>query len=232
MIEIILAGIAGAMTSATTGSQHDLLATFDHDEEGNKGVAFVSGGVSFGSVNAVSGRHFDGTPFGPGDLGSDVLVERAVALADSVPLHLSLPNALTFGETFIPGDAAELGLLSSVAIDAPGRWRFAGVDVIHGAGEPWAGTEVVLEALLGGDVVARSAFRVSPGDEFASGVEGRRLLLKAAAFDSLRLSAQRDGAYTALPVAVDNVFLVAPAPGSLALGACALLVAAPPRRRA
>lgn len=224
MLEWILIGVGAA------GMHGGPVATADGEVEGLKGAAFATGGVRFSGVNQVSGVRGDGSPFGPGDLGSQVIVERAAALASDVPLFLSLPNAITFGDAFEPGDSASFGPLASVRIDADGRWRYAGLDLIYPRGSEHAGVEVVLDAFLDGERVARSVFEVGGApEEFGGRVGGARILLKAAAFDSLELSARRNGEYTVVPALVDNVSFAAPAPGPLALAFAA--VGAGVRRR-
>lgn len=179
-------------------------ADFDADTEGFQSTSFYSGGIYFGDVNIVSGINPDGSPFGPGDYGDQVTVERAVFLANDFP-EVSSPNVLGVGGSFIPGDNLTINLLSSLSMTTAFVETNASMDLFHYENGPWGGIEIRLDALLDGQVVATDMHVISDlGGR--DNVVRTRLEITGVEFDTLFLhSTFNDGTTTVFAGVVDNV---------------------------
>src|SRR5690348_15122859 len=97
------AAAAITLTPLTAPAQS---ANFDAETEGFKGPVFVSTGLRFFDANNVSGFYPgpEHEPFTPTDLGTDLIIEDATVVETDFPDYISVPNTLTFGIAYIPGE--------------------------------------------------------------------------------------------------------------------------------
>ncbi len=208
--------ITGLAVAALAGAASADIANFDSDTEGFKGDTFTSGGITFFDLNTVSGLNPDGSNFVPGEYGTDLIVERAVALFNDFPGAVSSPNVLGFGTAFVPGDNLSINIFSTVSMTNGSVQDSASLDLIYFENGPWGAIEVFFDAMLGGSVVASDMLTVSDlGGR--DNVTTAHLSIDGVQFDELRLYAQfGDGTNTVIAGVVDNVSIT-PAPGTAAL---------------
>lgn len=220
-------GVACAAVLVTTAGAFAQSANFDLEAEGFHGPSFASGGITFFNSNNVAGHYPDGQPFTADSLGNELIVEDSTFAVVDFPEFLSGPNALTFGNSYIPGPNLSLGALATVSMSVGHLVTGATFDILYYENGPWGGIEVRLEALNNGQVVASNSF-VVPGSDGRDNPAGRHMAIGGVDFDTVRLSSHLNGDYTTLRAIVDNVQLV-PAPGSI--GVLALVGWAARRRR-
>lgn len=205
---------ATAAAAGLCGSAMGQFADFDGETEGFKGEVFTSGGITFFDANNVNGYFPDGQPFTPDELGTDLIIEQSDVVAIDFPDHVSLPNTLTFGKAFIPGENVTIGPLATVSMDPGVVGVAASFDIIYYENGPWGGIEVRFEALMGGSVVASDSFIVSDlggRDNPAA----RTMSLGGAEFEELRFFATLNDDYTTVRALLDNVSVTpVPAPAS------------------
>lgn len=219
-----------ALLSAGASGASGQFADFDGETEGFLGETYTSGGITFFDANNVSGFYPDGQPFDPAELGTELIIERSDVVWNDFPGHVSLPNTLTFGKSFIPGENVTIGPLATASMTTPGAYTSGSLDLIYYENGPWGGITVTLDALLNGQVVGSTSFVVAGDDP-----NGRdnpaaiHLSVDAAAFDTMRIYSTLNGEYTTIRGLVDNVSFV-PAPGALALAGFAGLAASRRRR--
>lgn len=221
--------MAGLALSALAGVAMGDVANFDSDSEGFKGSSFTSGGISFYNLNSVSGMNVDGSSFNPGDYGTDLIVERAVALFNDFPGDGSSPNVLGWGRAFVPGDSLTINIFSDVSMSTGSIENAASLDMFFYENGPWGGIEVHFDALLAGSVVASDGFTIANGGG-RDNVTTATLSIDGVMFDELRLYATlADGTFTAMTGVIDNV-TITPAPSGLALIGFGALASARRRR--
>ena len=214
---IRMAAVVAAGAGAATGQ----FADFDAETEGFLGETYTTGGVTFFDANNVSGFYPDGQPFDPEELGTDLIIEQSTVVWNDFPNFVSLPNTLTFGKSYIPGDNVTIGPLATASMSAAGSFTSGSLDLIYYENGPWGGITVTLEALLNGQVVGSTSFVVAGDDP-----NGRdnpaavHLSVDAPAFDTMRIYSTLNGEYTTVRGLLDNVAFV-PAPGALALAGIA-----------
>ncbi|MDX9910340.1 MAG: GC-type dockerin domain-anchored protein [Phycisphaerales bacterium] len=186
------------------GLAHAQSANFDAETEGFQGTSFTTNGLTFFDVNNVTGINPDGSPFGPGDYGDQVTVERAVFLANDFP-EVTSPNVLGVGGSFIPGDNLTINLFSSLRITNGSTATGATLDLFHFENGPWGGIEIRLDALRNGQVVATDLHVISDlGGR--DNVVRTPLVISGVEFDELFVHATfDDGTTTVFSGVVDNV---------------------------
>ncbi len=221
--------IAGAAIAALTGIAAGDVANFDADAEGFKGSSFTSGGITFFDLNTVTGENPDGSGFGPGDYGTDLIVERAVALFNDFPGVVSSPNVLSWGSAFVPGDNLSVNIFSTVSMTNGSVQNSASLDLLYFENGPWGAIDIHFDALLGGSVVASNVLTVSDlGGR--DNITSTHLSINGVEFDELRLYAQfGNGTNTVIAGVIDNV-TITPAPGAASLLVIGGLVGARRRR--
>lgn len=207
-------------------AQANIFHNFEDLSEGFLGTSFTKDGITYRDVNNVSGFYPDGEPFGAGDPGDQVIIERAVPLFEQFPEYGSANNAMTFGSAYIVGDNLSIGALASVFIDVPWLGQSASFDIAFYENGPWGDIEFRLDALRNGSVVATDSFVLAGGGD-RDNPNYTSMSVAAAEFDTLHLYATLNGEYTAPRGIIDNVAIQAvPEPATLAalgLGAAALL---------
>jgi hypothetical protein len=195
------------------------LAHFDNETEGFKGETFTSGGITFHSINDVSGFYPDGQPFTPPDNGTQAIIEDSTVAVLQFPAFLSAPNALTFGLAFIPGTNLTIGPLATATMTpVSGPAATAEFDLVYYENGPWGGITVTAEALLGATVVGSTSFVVSDLDpQGRDNPAARHMTVSAAGgFDSVRIYSIKNGNYTTIRGLVDNVTMTPAAPACYA----------------
>lgn len=209
--------VVSAMALACAGTAAAQFADFDAETEGFKGTAWSSGGINFFDANNVSGFYPDGEAFGPTDNGNEIIVENALFAANDFPEFLSAKNALTFGTAFVPGDNVSLGALATVSMSTGSVVNEVSFGMVYYENGPWGGIEVIMDMLLGGEIVGSTSFVVAGTDPDArDNAAGIQMSFEGTDFDTVRLYARLNGEYTTIRALIDNVSMV-PAPGSLAL---------------
>lgn len=192
------------------------VADFESDTEGYQGETFTSGGITFSSLNDVSGTNPDGSDFVPGEYGRQFIVENATLAINDFPGVLTGTNALSFGNSYIAGDNLSINILSSFHMSTGQVENSASLDMLMFENGPWGGIVISLDAMLGGSVVATDSFTISDRGG-RDNLVGMALSIEGVSFDSLQLSARyADGTYTAFAGLVDNV-TITPTPGTTGL---------------
>ena len=212
----------GAMAHA------DLFHDYENLSEGFLGTTYSQDGLVYRDVNNVTGVDLDGSPFGPGDLGDQLVLENATFFYNDFPTYGSPINALTFGNAFVVGDNLSIGALSSVFMDYASLGIAASLDLAFYENGPWGGVEYRLEALRNGNVVASDSFLIADGGG-RDNATFRTMSVSGAEFDSLHLFAIKNGEFTNPRGMIDNLSITSapvPEPGTLAvlgIGALAFL---------
>lgn len=200
----------------------DVLHTYEDLDEGFQGESLTLTGVTYRDVNNVSGFWPDGAPFGPDDVGRQLIVEKATAFYGDFPDYGSPVNSLTFGASYVPGDNLSIGALASVWMDLDVLSSAASFDLAFYENGPWGGIEYRLDAVLNGNVVASDSFVISD----LGGRDNPQVttLSVGGAFDSLHLYALKNGDFTVPRGMIDDLTVTAiPEPGAWVLLAGGLL---------
>lgn len=216
-----------------TLAQADIFHTFENLEEGFLGTSYTADGVTYRDVNNVTGFYppADGVPgdaFTQQDLGDQVIIERAVYLYDDMPDFGTPNNAMTFGNTYVPGDNLSIGALASVFIDVPWIGNSVSFNLAFYENGPWGNIEYRLDAFRNGSVVGSDSFLIANGGG-RDNPTFRTMSITGIEFDTLQLYATLDGTYTVPRGMIDNVLITAapvPEPATLAalgFGALALV---------
>ncbi len=205
MLRALIPLSATLFISAATAAA-DVFHDYEDLTEGFLGEMLAHDGVTYRDANRVSGFFPDGAPFGPEELGSEFIIERATYFFDDFPDYGSRENVLTFGRAFIPGPNLSLGALASIWMDLDQVGNAAMLDLGYYENGPWGGIEYILEARLGGQVVATDSFVIADGGgrdnpTFAT------LSISGVEFDQLHLYGWLNGEYTAPRGIVDDLFI-------------------------
>ncbi len=139
----------------------DVFHDYENFSEGFLGPTVVHDGVTYRDANRVSGFFPDGQPFGPDDLGSEYIVERATLFYNDFPDYGSPNNSLTFGQAFVPGDNLTIGPLASIWMDLDQVGTAVSLDLGYLENGPWGGIEFVLEARRNDLLVGSDSFLIS-----------------------------------------------------------------------
>lgn len=209
---IATAAIAAASTSALA----DGFSNFDSLTEGFLGSTFSDGGITFFGLNNDSGVNPDGSNFGPGDYGTDFIIEDASFAVADFPSFLSGPNALSFGTSFIPGGNLSINVTSTFSMTTGSVENSADMDLVYYENGPWGGIHLNLYAMLDGNVVGQDTIVISDLGGRDNPVGGH-LSISGVSFDTLVFNAEyANGTSTAFAGIVDNVNIV-PAPGAASM---------------
>lgn len=198
------AALAGGFTS------------FDSLVEGFVGPTLTDGGITFFNLNNNSGINPDGSNFGPGEYGTDFVIENATFAVNDFPGFLSGPNALSFGQSFMPGDNLSINILSTFSMTTGQVENAADMDLVYYENGPWGGIQLHLRALLNGSVVGEDVIVISDlgGRDNPTGAH---MSVSGFDFDTLVFTAEfANGTATAFAGIFDNVRIV-PAPGGAML---------------
>jgi len=209
--------------ASMTGTASAGIADFESQPEGFAGESFTDGGITFSSLNDVSGTNPDGSDFVEGEYGRQFIVEDATLAINDFPGVLGGSNALSFGTAFIAGPNLSINILSSFHMATGNVENFATLSMLMFENGPWGGITISLDATLDGNLVGSDSFVISDlGGR--DNLVGQNLTIDGVNFDSLQLSARYDdGTYTAFAGLVDNV-TITPTPGTASvLAATALL---------
>lgn len=212
--------VAASSSAALAGG----FTSFDSLAEGFVGPTFSDGGITFFDLNNNSGINPDGSNFGPGDYGTDFIIENATFAVNDFPGFLSGPNALSFGSAFVPGDNLSINILSTFSMTTGQVENSADLDLVYYENGPWGGIELHLRALLNGSIVGEDVIVISDlgGRDNPTGAH---MSISGVDFDTLVFTAEfANGTATAFAGIFDNVNIV-PAPGGavlLALGGLTL----------
>lgn len=197
--------ICAAALLVATGSAFAGPVTSDFEDlaEGPLGIPFVHDGITYHSLNNVSGVFPSGEKFGP-QLDDEAIIEDATLFYDENPTWGSADKTLTFGTAYVPGDNLSLGRLSTVMMDLSANADGATIDVGFYENGPWGGIEIHLDALAAGTVVASDSFILSDlggRDNTATNT----LTVAGAEFDQLNIYATFGSEYSMPRVILDDV---------------------------
>jgi len=198
--------MAVAMIAGTTTAQ---TLNFDSETEGFLGTSNDFSGVTVFAVNQNSGVNPDGSSYGPGDYGDQVVIEDANLLALDFS-DVSPDNVLSFGGSFVPGDNLTINLMSQVFISPNTAVDYFAVDLFYYENGPWGGIEVIVEGTNRGSAVVSDSFVISDLGGRDS-VTHTRVELSGASFDTVRIySKNPDGSESVFATVMDNMTFDAP----------------------
>ncbi|MDF1809591.1 MAG: PEP-CTERM sorting domain-containing protein [Phycisphaerales bacterium] len=189
---------------------------FEDPREGFVGSSFTDGGISFYDLNNDSGLNPDGSTYGPGEYGTDFIVENATLAINDFPGVLSGAHALSWGTSYIAGDNLSINIVSTFSMTTNSVETDASFDLLYFENGPWGGITIELLATLRGDVVNMDSILISDlGGR--DGLVGDQLSVSGIEFDALTVNARfADGTSTVFAGLIDNV-TITPAPGTLGL---------------
>lgn len=209
--------VAGATLMLLGSARADIFEDYEGFTEGSLGTSFSSNHLTYRDANQVSGINLDGDPFGPGDLGSQYIIENATDFYNDFPGYGSPINSLTFGNAYVAGPNLSIGVLSSIYIDIDQPASAASLDLAFYENGPWGGVVYHLDALNAGAVVGSTTYTISD-------LGGRdnptftTLSVTAGAFDGLHLYGTIDGHYTNPRGMIDDLNVTpVPEPATLAV---------------
>jgi len=204
--------LAAAGTSALANGY----TGFEDPREGFMGPSFTDGGITFFNLNNDSGLNPDGSTYGPGEYGTDFIVENATLAVNDFPGTLSGSNALSWGNAFVPGDSLSINIVSTFSMSTNTIETDASFDILYFENGPWGGITIELLALNRGDVVNSDSILISDlGGR--DNLIGDRLGVSGVEFDTLVVNARfDDGTSTVFAGLIDNVNIT-PAPGTAGL---------------
>ena len=225
----------GVLMGVAATSRADIFHNYENLDEGFLGQSFYMDGVTYHDVNNVSGSYPDGELFGPGDPGSELIIEDATLFFNDFPGYGSADKVMTFGSAFINGDNVSIGALASVWMDLDALGDSASFDIAFYENGPWGtlGHDMVwhLDALMGGSVVASDTYTFA-NNGGRDNPNWTTLSLGGATFDQLHLYAMWNGVYSAPRGMIDNLAITAaPVPEPATISAIGLGVLALLRRR-
>jgi hypothetical protein len=189
---------AGSMVFA------DVFHNYENFTEGFLGETVAHNGVTYRDANRVSGFFPDGVPFGPNDLGSEYIIERATFFYNDFPSYGSPNQAMTFGVAFIPGDNLTIGPLASIWLDLDVPGVAVSLDLGYLENGPWGGIRYILEASRNGAVVGSDSFVISDlGGRDNAAI--RTMSISGVEFDQLHFYAWLNNSYTAPRGMIDDL---------------------------
>lgn len=210
-----LIGIA-ALTTLCSASFAGGYTGFETPREGFMGSSFTDGGITFFGLNSDSGLNPDGSSYGPGEYGTDFIVENATLAINDFPDTLSGSHALSWGTSFIAGDNLSVNIVSGFSMTTNSIETEAMFDILYFENGPWGGITIELLAYNRGDVVNSDSILISDlGGR--DGLIGDQLSVSGIEFDTLTVNARfADGTSTVFAGLIDNVNIT-PAPGTAGL---------------
>lgn len=185
-----------------------LLSTYDDVDESFYGSAFTYNGVRYYHVNGVSGGFPDGSTFTPEDIGDNLIIERGPGFYADYPEWGSSPQALTFGNAYMPGNSISIGALARVTMDLDAMMTSVSFDAAFYENGPWGGILIRLDAYRDGVIVGSDSYVLQGINPTRDNIATRRFSIEGAEFDQLRLHATWDGEPSAPRVMIDNLVLM------------------------
>ena len=212
-------GIA-ALASISTSTLAGGFTGFETPREGFIGSSFTDGGITFFGLNNDSGLNPDGSIYGPGEYGTDFIIENATLAINDFPDTLSGSHALSWGNSFVPGDNLSINIVSTFSMTTNSVETDAWFDILYFENGPWGGITIELLAFNRGDLVNSDSILISDlGGR--DGLIGDQLGVFGVEFDSLTVNARfEDGTSTVFAGLIDNVNIT-PAPGTVGVLAVA-----------
>ena len=182
------------------------ISDYDDLAEDFLGTAFTYNGVSYRECNGIGGVFPDGSTFEPADVGELFIAENATMFYTEFPDFGSLPNTLTFGTSYVPGDNLSIGALVRATMDLDLPASAASVQLGYYEKGPWGGIEIHLDALNEGEVVGSDTLTIAGGGDRDNPTTAT-LAVNAPRFDTLRLYATWNGQPSAPRVMIDDLAL-------------------------
>ena len=203
---------------------------FENLSEGFAGSSFSDGGITFFDMNNDSGLNPDGSTYGPGEYGTDFIIENATLAINDFPGTLSGTNVLSWGTSFIAGDNLSINILSTFSMTTGQLETDASLDLLYFENGPWGGITIEMLAMRDGLLVNSDSILISDlGGR--DNLIGDQLSVSGVAFDTLTINARfDDGTSTVFAGLIDNVSIT-PAPGTAGLLIAAGAGTLPRRRR-
>jgi uncharacterized delta-60 repeat protein len=186
------------------------VSTYDDLDEGFLGTSFNYQGIAYHDANGIGGVFPDGSTFTPDDVGDQFIIEDAALFYADFPDFGSSPNALTFGNTFIPGTNFSIGAFVRASLDLAAPANAVSVDLAFYENGPWGGIQIHMDAYSNGVVVGSDSLTIADGGG-RDNPTATTLAISGVAFDALKLYATYDGQPSAPRVMIDNLSLT-PAP--------------------
>ncbi|MBX3363254.1 MAG: hypothetical protein KF866_00690 [Phycisphaeraceae bacterium] len=223
---LTICGIAAGLVAGASAQVR--VIDYEDLEEGFYGQNFTHMGVTYHTINQVSGRFPDGDTFGP-QPDDRVIIENAQFAYDAFPGWGSANMAMTFGNAYVNGPNLSIGRVSSVTMDLDEIASFASINMMYYENGPWGGISWHFDALYNGIVVASDSFVIADGGGRDNPAPGF-MSVEAPAFNQLHLYARYGDDYSLPRTLIDDLTLhIVPTPGTLAVAG--LLSLAGLRRR-
>jgi hypothetical protein len=181
------------------------VSNYDDLTEGFKGPTFSYNGVTYRDVNGVPGSFPSGETFLSDYPGEQFVIENATLYYLDFPQWGSSPNALTFGNAFVPGNNFSVGGFSRASMDFAEVISEISMDTLFYENGPWGGIVLHLDGVRNGAVVASTTYTLS-------NLGGRDTLVRgtlslSGEFDSANIYATWAGGYSAPRLMIDDLTL-------------------------
>jgi hypothetical protein len=210
-VMLAVGAVGVGIMSAAAGAQ--LVSNYDDLAEGFYGPTFEYNGVTYRDVNGVPGAFPSGETFEADYPGENLIIENATFLYNDFPEWGSAPNALTFGNAFIPGDNLSIGGFSRASMDFDQVMSSVSMDMVFYENGPWGGIVFHLDGLRDGEVVAGTTYTIADGGGRDN--PATTTLSITGEFDSVNIYATWGKEYSAPRLMIDDLTLT-PAGGGCA----------------
>lgn len=183
------------------------ISTYDDLAEGFYEPPFHYNGITYRDINDIAGVFPTGETFTAEDVGTTVVVERAVPFFADYPDVGSAPNVLTFGPSYVNGDNFSIGPLARATMDLDVAAEAVRMTLVYYQNGPWGGIELHLDAYRDGTLVGSDQLRIDDGNPGRDDMTMATFEIAGVEFDQLKFYATYQGQPSAPRVMIDDLSL-------------------------